>query len=257
MAMRGYTVTFTIFKGGTGKTTTTIHTAMSLKNKGKKVLVIDLDQQAQATKYLGLDHETTPSVYEVLSGMRSAVSAIRQTAWGVDVLSSHPYMAAVEEALEPGEEKRLADVITPLKPMYDFILIDNPPGKAQLAFNGMTAGQLLLIVCSAQRMALDGVGDTINHVQKVIWGKQGVTDQDIRILFTMFQSATNHSPAVYEGARKIWRDNVLTVRIPFSVIFSRSYDEKKPVQLLDAQHHGAIAYDVLADWLIDYEKTTV
>jgi len=180
--MRGYTVTFTIFKGGTGKTTTTIHTAISLRNKGKKVLIVDLDQQAQATKYLGIDPESTPSVYEVFSGMRSATMAIRRTGWGIDILSSHPYMAAVEAALEPGEERRLSDIITPLKPLYDFVLIDNPPGKAQLAFNGMTAGQLLLIVCSAQRMALDGVGDTINHVQKIIWGKQGITDQDIKIL---------------------------------------------------------------------------
>jgi chromosome partitioning protein len=255
--MRGYTVTLTIFKGGTGKTTTTVHTAISLKAKGKKVLVVDLDQQAQATKYLGIDHETTPSIFEVFSGMRSVASAIRQTSWGIDILSSHPYMAAVESALEPGDEKKLSDIITPLKPMYDFILIDNPPGKAQLAFNGMTAGQLLLIVCSAQRMAADGIGDTVNHVQKVIWGKQGITDQEIKILFTMFQTSTNHSHAILEGARKIWRDNVLKIRIPHSIIFSRSYDEKRPVQHLEPKHAGAIAYDSLADWLIGYEKTAI
>lgn len=166
-------------------------------------------------------------------------------------------MAAIEEALEPGDETRLSDLITPLRQSYDFILIDTPPGKAMLAFNGLAAADLILIPASAERMAVDGVADLINHVQRIMWNKFNLNHQELRILFTMYRSTTNHSPAIVENARKIWRDNILNVKIPHSTIFARSYDEKMPVYKLDPHHPGAIAYDVLADWLIAYsdEKT--
>lgn len=250
-------VTFSIFKGGTGKTTTSVNTAAALAANGKKVLLIDLDQQASSTRYLDLDPEQSPSLFEVYTGTKPAALAIRKTKYGIDMLASHPYMAAIEEALEPGDELKLSEIIRPLKPSYDFILIDTPPGKAMLAFNGLSAADVIIIPSSAERMAVDGVGDLINHVQKVIWGKHGLTNQDLKILFTMYRSTTSQSPAIYESARKIWRDNVLTMKIPHSTIFSQSYDQKKPVRMIEPKHQGAIAYDVFANWLIGYERTEV
>src|SRR5881275_1619866 len=225
-------VTFSIFKGGTAKTTSTVNTAAALVNKGKKVLVIDLDQQASATRYLDLDPDVSPNLYEVFMGTQQAPLAIRKAKHGVDVLSSHVLMAAIEEALEPGDETRLADLIMPLRPTYDFILIDTPPGKAMLAFNGLAAADLILIPASAERMAVDGVADLINHVQKIMWTKLALSHQQLRILFTMYRPTTTHSPAIVANAKKIWRDNVLTPKIPHATIFSRSYDEKKPIQVL-------------------------
>jgi chromosome partitioning protein len=245
-------VSFSIFKGGTAKTTSTVNTAAALANKGQKVLVVDVDQQASATKYLGLDSEASPNLYEVFIGARQAALSIRTTKHGVDCLASHGLMAAIEEALEPGDETKLSDLITPLRQSYDFILIDSPPGKAQLAFNAIAAADLILLITAAERMAVDGAADTINHVQRIMWNKFNLSHQELRILFTMYRATTTHSPAIVENARKIWRDNILTVKIPHSTIFSRSYDEKMPVYKLDPQHPGAIAYDVLADWLIAY-----
>src|SRR5919107_5085362 len=95
-------VSFNIFKGGTGKTTSTVNTAAALVRKGKKVLLVDLDQQASATRYLDLDPEASPNLYEVFMGTQQAPLAVRTTKHGVDVLSSHVLMAAIEEALEPG-----------------------------------------------------------------------------------------------------------------------------------------------------------
>src|SRR5918912_656500 len=195
-------VTFSIFKGGTAKTTSTVNTAASLVKKGQKVLVIDLDQQASATRYLDLDPEASPNLYEVFMGTQQAPLAIRKTKHGVDCLASHVLMAAIEEALEPGDETKLSDLIT--------------------------------------------------HVQRIMWNKFNLTHQELRILFTMYRSTTTHSPAIVENARKIWRENILSVKIPHSTIFARSYDEKMPVYKLDPNHPGAIAYDVLADWLIAY-----
>ena len=100
-------VTFSIFKGGTAKTTSTVNTAAALAKKGQKVLVVDLDQQASATRYLDLDPEASPNLYEVFMGTQQAPLAVRNTKHGVDVLTSHVLMAAIEEALEPGDETKL------------------------------------------------------------------------------------------------------------------------------------------------------
>src|SRR5438874_9558439 len=247
-------VSFSIFKGGTGKTTTTVSTAAALALRGQRVLIVDLDQQASATRYLGLDPEATPSLYEVFMGAKSAQAAIRNTKFGIDVLPSHVLLAAIEEALEPGDEQRLSAMLNPLKQEYDFILIDTPPGKAMLAFNGLAAADLIVIPASAERMAVDGVADLITHVQKIMWSKFALTHHALQILFTMYRSTTAHSPAIVANARKIWRDNILSVKIPHSTLFSRSYDEKTPMCILDPKHPGAIAYDVLADWLITYNN---
>src|SRR5579864_5908271 len=247
-------VSFSIFKGGTGKTTTSVNTAAALVNKGKRVLVIDLDQQASATRYLDLDPEQSPNLYDVFMGAKPASLSIRKTRSKVDVLASHVLLAAIEEALEPGDELKLSDYLNPLKPSYDFILIDTPPGKAMLAFNGLAAADLIVIPASAERMAVDGVADLINHVQRIMWNKYALSHQELRILFTMYRSTTTHSPAIVANARKIWRENVLNVKIPHSTIFSKSYDQKTPLAMLDAKHPGTIAYDVFADWLINYEN---
>src|SRR5438876_12302728 len=247
-------VSFSIFKGGTGKTTTTVNTAAALVKKGKKVLLVDLDQQASATRYLDLDPEATPSLYDVFMGVKSAQAAIRKTKFNIDVLPSHLLLAAIEEALEPGDEQKLSGMLNPLKNEYDFILIDTPPGKAMLAFNGLAAADLIVIPASAERMAVDGVADLISHVQRIMWNKYALSHQELRILFTMYRSTTTHSPAIVTNARKIWRDNILSVKIPHSTLFSRSYDQKLPVSMLEAKHPGSISYDVFADWLISYEN---
>ena len=160
----------------------------------------------------------------------------------------------LKKHLEPGDEFKLQEFLNPLKPSYDYILIDTPPGKAMLAFNGLAAADFIIIPASAERMAVDGVADLINHVQKIMWNKYALTHQELRILFTMYRSTTSHSPAIVANARKIWRENILTVKIPHSTIFSKSYDQKTPLAMLEPKHQGTIAYDVFADWLINYEN---
>src|SRR5436190_22665296 len=115
-------VSFSIFKGGTGKTTTSVNTAAALVKKGKKVLLVDLDQQASATRYLDLDPEQSPNLYDVFMGTKPASLAIRNSRFHIDVLTSHVLLAAIEEALEPGDELKLLEFLNPLKPSYDYIL---------------------------------------------------------------------------------------------------------------------------------------
>src|ERR1700730_2803697 len=102
-------VSFSIFKGGTGKTTSSVNTAVALANKGKRVLLVDLDQQASATRYLDLEPDQAPSRYDVYMGTKQASLAIKKTKHGVDVLTSNSLLAAIEEALEPGDELKLSE----------------------------------------------------------------------------------------------------------------------------------------------------
>src|SRR5207245_4916982 len=107
--------------------------------------------------------------------------------------------AAIEESLEPRNELKLAAILNPLKQEYDFILIDTPPGKAMLAFNGLAAADLIIIPASAERMAVDGVADLVTHVQKIMWSKFALTHQELTILFTMYRATTTTSPGVVEN----------------------------------------------------------
>src|SRR5438093_3202143 len=113
-------VSFSIFKGGTGKTTSAVSTAAALVKKGKKVLLVDLDQQASATRYLDLDPEQSPNLYEVFTGTKPTQLAIKKTSFNIDVLPSHVLLAAIEEALEPGDALKLSQILNPITPSYDF-----------------------------------------------------------------------------------------------------------------------------------------
>jgi chromosome partitioning protein len=219
---------------------------------------VDLDPQGSATRYLGLDPKDSPNLYEVYVSAKAPALAIRKTGHQVDMLTSHPYLAAVEPALESGEELKLAGFLQPLKFEYDFILIDNPPGRAKLTYSGLAAADLVLVACSAEKAAADGVGDMFDYITKTLWTKfPDLPDrQEVRVLFTMYRSTTAHSPRVVANAQKVWRDNVLKVTVPHAAVFSRSYEQHNPVTALEPRHPGALAYDVLADWLIKYEDTT-
>src|SRR5215207_3798058 len=139
-------ISFSIFKGGTGKTTSAVNTAATLTELGKRVLLVALDQQASSTRYVGIDPDSVnPSFYHVFLKQTPASVVRRATPFGFDILPSSSLMAAIEESLEAGDEIMLRDILKPLQEEYDYILIDTPPGKAALASNGIVAAALLLV----------------------------------------------------------------------------------------------------------------
>lgn len=248
-------ISFSIFKGGTGKTTSTVNTAAALAERGKRVLLVDLDQQASATRYVGIDPDRiNPSLYHVFLKQVPANVIKQHTAFGFDVLPSSSLMAAIEESLERGDEILLREILRPLREDYDYILVDTPPGKAGLAFNGIVAADILIVPASAERMAIDGVSDLVNHVQSIIWHRyrDELNEQEIRILFTMYKAGTNHSPGVVQATKKIYGGNVLDTLIPETVEFPRSFDMKTPITIMSPHHIGAQAYKRFADWIIEH-----
>lgn len=252
-------VSFSIYKGGTGKTTSTVNTAAALAKMGQKVLLVDLDQQASATRYLGVNpDEPQYNLYHVFFQNIPASVVKLETDFGIDILPSSSLLAAIEASLEPGDETMLRQKLSGLRDEYDFILIDTPPGKAALAFNGIVAADVLLVPASAERMSIDGVSDLVNHVQEIFWHKfrDVLKDQEIRILFTMYKANTKHSPGVVQAARRIYRGNVLDVNIPETVEFPRSFDKRQPLIHLMPGHVGAKAYGQVARWLVDHAQTT-
>lgn len=249
------TVTFSIYKGGTGKTTSSVNTAAALTQAGKKVLLVDLDQQASATRYLGINpDEQQYNLYHVFYQNVPASLVMQPTAFNIDVLPSSSLMAAIEASLEPGDELMLRERLAPLKDEYDYILIDTPPGKAALAFNGIVAADVLLVPASAERMSIDGVSDLVNHVQEIFWHKfrEELKNQEIRVLFTMYKATTKHSPGVVQSARRIYRDNILDIYVPETIEFPRSFDKRMPLTHLSPDHSGSQAYRKVAQWLIDH-----
>ena len=246
------TVAFSIFKGGTGKTTSSVNTAAALAERGRRVLLVDLDQQASATRYLGVNpEEPAYNLYHVFYQNVPASVVRQETPFGVDVLPSSSLLAAVEASLEPGDEPMLRERLAPLREEYDFIVIDSPPGKAALAFNAIVAADLLLVPASAERMAIDGVSDLVSHVQEILWDKFGgeLEGQEIWILFTMYRATTKHSPGVVRAARRIYGDHVLEALVPETVEFPRSFEKRKPITHQAPNHVGAAAYREVAEWL--------
>jgi chromosome partitioning protein len=248
-------ISFSIFKGGTGKTTSAVNTAAALAEAGKRVLLVDLDQQASTTRYVGIDPDTVnPALYHVFLQQTPARVVLKKTPFGFDVLPSSSLMAAIEESLDPGDEILLRDILKPLQEDYDYILVDTPPGKAGLAFNGIVAADWLFIPASAERMAIDGVSDLISHVQGIIWHKfrNELQKQEIRILFTMYKAGTNHSPGIVQATKRIYGGNVLDILIPETIEFPRSFDQKMPLIQLAPRHAGAEAYRKVAQWIINH-----
>jgi chromosome partitioning protein len=244
-------VSFSIFKGGTGKTTSAVNCAAALAEQGQRVLLVDLDQQASATKYLGIDPDATPmNMSQVFLQNIPLSLAIHKTQFGFDLIPSHELMSAVEAMLESGkDEKILRERLATVENDYDYILLDTPPGKAMLTFSAIVAAQLILVPVSAERMAIDGLADLIKYLHTVLWRRYSL-EQDIRILFTMYKAGTSHSPGIVASARKIYRDNILNMLVPESIAFPRSFEAQRPLIQFDVHHPGAEAYREVARWLM-------
>ncbi|MDR0813928.1 MAG: ParA family protein [Oscillospiraceae bacterium] len=242
----GKIVAVTNQKGGVGKTTTTVNLASALTACGLRVLLADMDPQANATTGMGVDKNAEFGIYDVLCGA-PAEEAVRKTEFG-DILPANRALsgATVELVSAPEREFVLKKALSSVKNKYDYILIDCPPSLELLTVNSLCAADSVLIPVQCEFFALEGLADLITSIRRV---KQSL-NRDIEIqgvLLTMYDTRTVFSREVAREIKKYFPGKVYGVTIPRSVRIAEAPSYGAPVVNYDPGSRGAQAYRELAD----------
>ena len=245
-------------KGGVGKTTTVVNLTGYLAGSGRRVLLVDMDPQANATSALGFDKkQMQPSTYQLLLEQASLVDVRRRQAeFQIDLLPSHPSLAGAEIELVQaiGREYRLQRALQSVAADYDYILIDSPPSLGLLTVNALTAavdGVLIPVRC--EYLPLEGLTQltqTIHLVQEYLNPKLHIRG----VMMTMYDSRTNLSRQVVEEVRRHFPNKVFKTIIPRNVRLSEAPSFGQPINIYAPQSPGAIAYKLLAAELITGDR---
>lgn len=248
------TISFINYQGGNGKTTSAVNTAAALAAMDKKPLLVDLEAQASATRFVGIDPEAiTPSFYHVFRDKTPARVIIQSTDFGYNVLPSSDLMAGIEMLIEPRDKFLLKEILAPLQVEYDFILLDTPPGKAKLTNLSVLAADYLIIPAIASQMSIGAISDLVSHIQAQLWLKnpKDLANQHLAILFTNYLKNQRRCQDLVQAAKRVYNSNVLDVLIPQTDQFPRSAQSKQPLVTLSPDHPGSMAYRNLAEWIVD------
>ncbi len=245
-------------KGGVGKTTTAINFSACLAEKNKRVLLVDLDPQANATSGLGLEKEAGASIFPALMGEVNGADQIKQT--GVkqlDIIPSELDLAGAEIAIARHEDylHKLSKALGPIieSNRYDIILLDCPPSLGILFMNALNVADEVIIPMQCEYLALEGLGVMVDIVQQV--AEAGNPKLHISgILMTMYNPSTNLSQQVVQEVIKHFGDRVFETLIPRNVRLSEAPSFGLPVNKHDPHCVGTAAYRSLAKEFIDRQK---
>ncbi len=239
-------------KGGVGKTSIAVNLCASLAHYGRRVLLVDLDPQGNATTGAGVDKGSLEgSVYEVLLGESDVGAARRRAEGGFDVVGSNRDLAGAEVELIALErrEYRLREALAPVRDDYDFIVIDCPPALNMLTVNGFTAADAVIIPMQCEYYALEGLSDLVGTLRKV---KQNLNPGiEIEALVrTMYDPRSTLTVQVSDELKRHYGDKVFDTVIPRNIRIAEAPSFGKPVLLHDpaskgAQSHLAFARELL------------
>lgn len=241
-------------KGGVGKTTTAINLGAYLGYFGQRVLIIDIDPQANATSCLGIDkNEVDGGTYEVLIGAQPIMSQIlHNPRFKLSLLPSSPALAGAEvELIEVDKrETRLQEILGPVRNRYDYILVDCPPSLGLLTLNGLVAGlDGVLIPVQCEYLALEGLGQltqTINRVKNALFADLAIRG----VILTMYDGRTNLAADVVHEVQHYFGKQVFNSVIPRSIRLAEAPSYGMPISVYAPESSGARAYAALAKELL-------
>jgi chromosome partitioning protein len=237
-------------KGGVGKTTTAINLGAYLAHFNQRVLIVDLDPQANATSCLGVDkHTVKGGTYEVISGNSSASQLIlHNPRLKLSLIPSTPALAGAEVELvnEPGRETKLRTTLAPLVERYDYVLIDCPPSLGLLTVNGlMAAKDGVIIPVQCEYLALEGLGELTRTIQRLRTSLYPALK--IRgVILTMYDGRTHLSIDVVNEVRKFFADQVFKSIVPRSIRLAEAPSYGLPISAYSPSSGAARAYESLA-----------
>jgi chromosome partitioning protein len=242
----------TLRKGGCGKTTTAVNLSAALGLKGKNVLLVDLDPQANATLSVGID---PMSLKYSINDLFTLVDVLPQdvvikTDFDLDIIPSHPDLAKTEAGMQATQIGLLRGILEPLEEQYDYIIIDTPPSESYLSIAALTYAEFVLIPLQAHFLAIQALAQAMEDVAKV---KKGLNPKiKVKgILFTMVNPRTNIAKSVMAEVREKYSDLILPVEISFSIKQVEATLAGVPMVIYDPNHQGSIEYRRLAEVILN------